>query len=159
MAEKTVSLWFDLFHATKMAEAGHAYSNPGSRNPQGSHVVHQAPVASLVVKNIYLGDFDKDNGYTAKMGFCEWIPRSISDGICGYPLPSEWSQTVRGGWHRELERNEKRKRFVALDQDKPMGKKIGAINKFKVEDFRGYDPKSTGASAWKFNASYGIVLY
>jgi hypothetical protein len=152
MAEKTVSLWFDLYHATGMAEAGIAGEKP---NPDKGMIVHQAPVSTLVIKNIYLGDFDKDTGHQAKMGFWEWVPRCISDKICGYPLPDEWSKTVRGGWHWELERTTRQKPFVALDQDKPLGKKIGAIDEFKVTDFRGYNPQNGGKVAWKFNASFG----
>lgn len=154
MAEKTVSLWFDLFHATGMAEAGNAPVN-GKYDKTKGISVHQAAVASLVIKNIYLGDFEKDTGHAAKMGFWEWIPRCISDNVCGYPLPAEWSKTVRGGWHWELERNQKRKPFVALDKEKPLGTKIGAINEFKVEDFKGYNPQNKNNVTWKFNASYG----
>ena len=151
MANSSVSLWFDLYHSTGTAEAGMA----GGGTPDKGIVVHHAPVSTLVIENVYFGDFNKSSGVNAAMGFWEWIPRCLSDEVCGYPLPKEWSKTVRGGWHWELDNSRKPKPFVALAQDKPLGRKIGAINNFKVEDFKGYDPKARKTVAWKFNASYG----
>lgn len=153
MANSMVSIWFDLYVSTAMAEAGFFIGMEKTKGMQ----VHRVPVSSLIIRNIYQGDVDKNWGGGLPMGFWDWIPRCITvpEKVCGYPLPDEWSKTVRGGWHWEKETIQQHKSFVALARDKPLGRKIGAINNFKVEDFKDYNPKPNKPIAWKFNASFG----
>jgi len=155
MANSMVSIWSDLYVATGMAEAGLITADRTADRQKGL-MVHRVAVSSLIIRNVYQGDLDKNMGSGQPLGFWDWIPRCITvpEKVCGYPLPDEWSKTVRGGWHWERE-NTRQQSFVALARDKPLGRKIGAINNFKVEDFKGYNPKPNKPTAWKFNASFG----
>ena len=153
MANSSVSIWFDLYHSTGMTEEGRVTAE-GMSTPGKGLIVHHVPVSSLVIESVFFGDFNKDIGVDTVLGAWEWIPRCLSDKVCGYPLPAEWSKTVRGGWHWDRDYYQ-HKPFVTLAKDKPLGRKIGAINNFKVNDFKGYDPKAKKTVAQKFNASTG----
>lgn len=153
MAKSSTSIWFDLLYATGVSEAG---LHGDAFDPSKGLQLHHIPVASLVVRDVYLGDFDKSVGFDGPVGFWEWSPRCLSEGICTYPLPEEWLGTVHGGWHWELERDKFRRPFLALDKDVPFGKKIGALNGFRVSDFRGYDPRNPKKVDWKFHTAQNM---
>lgn len=136
MADSTVSIWFDLQVATGTGDK----LTPQSK---GGLDVTKVAIASIIVRNVYVGDFQKGSGKAQPMGFWDWIPRCVSEAekVCSYPLPDHWKKPLRGGWHwGEVEKHWK-KSFLSLSKDTPMSKKIGAIADFKVEDFRGYNPK------------------
>jgi hypothetical protein len=137
MADSNVSIWFDFHVAT--AATDNAPFNTTTVGKTGLHSV-STPVGSLIMKNVYLGDFDKGAGLTAPMGFWDWIPKcvSLSKEVCAFPLPDKWKQPYRGGWHWGERDKRFHKPFLALTRDKPLGEKIGVIDNFKVEDFRGY---------------------
>ena len=134
MSNSAISIWFDLFVSGGMAEAGFGGDSP----PTKGHFVHQIPVSSMIIKNVYWGDLDKASGTKPPIGRWEWIPRCVEvpEKVCGYPLPYRWRQVVHGGERETTHQKE----FLALDQEKPHGKKIGAIAGFAVEDFKGYSP-------------------
>jgi hypothetical protein len=145
-----LSLWFDLFAMTGMAQDYVPDMTPDLQRPVLG--VHDAAVGSLILQGIYLGDFEKGWGADAPMGFWDWMPKCITAAqkVCGYPLPDEWSSAMRGGWHWERDVH-KGQKFVALTERVPWGKKIGAIAGFKVQDFKGYNPRGNNGKPWKLN--------
>ena len=136
MADSTVSIWFDLQVATGTGDK----LTPQSK---GGLDVTKVAIASIIVRNVYLGDFQKGSGEAQQRGFWDWTPRCISEAerICSYPLPENWKKPLRGGWHWGEVEKHWNKPFLALSKDVPMSKRIGAIADFKVEDFKGYNPK------------------
>ncbi len=137
MANSAVSIWFDFYKATAAVDnAPHNTTTVGKTGLRGV----DTPIGSLIMRNVYSGDFDKGVGLPTPIGFWDWIPRCVSlpKEVCAYPLPDKWNQSYRGGWHWGERDKTFQKPFLALTKDAPLGEKIGIIRGFKVEDFRGF---------------------
>lgn len=140
MADEAVSIWFDLQMATGVGDK----LSPQSK---GGLDVTKVSLASMIIRNVYFGDFEKGSGKAQPMGFWDWMPKCISEAekSCSYPLPESWKKPLRGGWHWGEVEKHRNKPFLALSKSPPGSKKIGAIADFKVEDFRGYNPEEIKA--------------
>jgi hypothetical protein len=120
MGDSTVSIWFDLQVSTG---TGEKYDS----NDQKGLGVTKVAIGSVIVRNIYTGDFNSGSGKSQPMGFWDWIPKCISDDVCSYPLPEHWKSALRGGWSWEnVERGkeivlgeEVEKKYLALAKEKP----------------------------------------
>ncbi len=154
MGHSAVSLWFDLRVNTGVSGLSERFSD-GQRYTE--KFVSEVPVGSIIIRNVYIGDFEKGSGKPAPMGFWDWAPKCVSKAACSYPLPKHWQKNLRGGWHWGEVDKFYGSPFLALSKDKPRSKKIGVIAGFKVEDFRGYDPsenkyrKISDSGFWAIN--------
>ncbi len=136
MSDSTVSIWFDLKVGTGTGDRLSPEKNVGL-------AVTKVAIASIIIRNVYIGDFAGDSGKAQPTGFWDWMPKCISEAerVCSYPLPEHWKKNLRGGWHWGEVEKHWNKPFLALSKDIPRSKRIGVIADFKPEDFRGYNPK------------------